>query len=125
MTIIMCQVQRQQQNCTQDRGRLKSCVCDPTVRQSCQSLVITTVLARDIRMFTAMEQMKVKMDKLQKTVDAMRNMLEGLCSGAGSVTTEDTESLPEQVRLPLKTSEELNDQEGPLDDKNIFAASLT
>ena len=59
-------------------------------------------------MFTAIEQMKVKLVKQQKTLDAIQNMVEGLCSGAGSVITEDTESLPEEPRFTLKSSEEMD-----------------
>ena len=40
----------------------------------------------------------------------VQNMVEGLCSGVGSVITENIETLPEEVRFPLKTTEELSGQ---------------
>ena len=70
-------------------------------------------------MFTAIEQMKVRQEKQQKTLDAILKIVQGLCLGA--VITEDSESLPEEVRLRLKTSEELDHLEGLLDDKKVFA----
>ena len=86
--------------------------------------------------------MKVRLEKQKKTMDGILHMVEGLCSSAGpiitdeprydtkdrrgivfgSVTTEDTESLPEEVRFPQKKSEELDHLEGLLDDKNVFAS---
>ena len=72
-------------------------------------------------MFTAIEQMKVKLDKQHKTLGVIQNMVEGLCSGVGSVITENIETLPEEVRFPLKTTEELDHLDRLVDDKKILA----
>ena len=74
-------------------------------------------------MFTVMEQMKVRLEKPQITLDTILQIVEGLCSGAVSETTEDSESLREEMRFPLKTTEELETWRGYLIAKISFHLS--